>query len=88
MPTDMDDEAGTVDGDAALDVDDADAADVMQAEYGVAQPREVAADTEVAVTADTVPPRGGSTRVGCILSDSRRGVAQERCEIRDTAGVV
>ena len=88
MPTDTDDEASAVDGNAALDGDDADAADAIPAEYDVAQPREVAADTEVAVAAAAVPARGGSTRVGSIQSDSPKGAAQKRCVIRETADVV
>ena len=88
MPTEMDDEAGAVDGDAALEADDADAADaadVMPTVDGVAQPGEIAADTEVAVAAAAVPGRGGSARVRSIQSDSPKGVTQKRCDMRETA---
>ena len=88
MPTDMDDEAGAVDGDAAVDADEADTADAMPTEEGVAPPREVAADTGVAIAAAAMPARGGSTRVGSIQSYSPKGVAQERYDVRETAGVV
>ena len=77
MPSDMDDEAGAVDGNAALGVAEADDAYAMPADDGAAQPREVAADTEVGAALAAVPARGGATRVGSIQSDSPKGVAQE-----------
>ena len=66
MPSDMDDETGTFDDDAALGVAGAYDAYALPANDGAVKQREVAADTAVGAAAAAMPAREGSTRVGSI----------------------
>ena len=102
MPSGVEAEIGATDGAAALDLDDtADAVDTVDAvdavtvgyesmfltEDGIAPARGAATDA-ASVVGVTAPTRGGSARVGSIQSDSLKGVAHERGDLREPPGAV
>ena len=93
-------EVGATDGAGALDL--ADAADAVDAldevaagdasmlptDDGVAPARGTATDAAKNVAGFTAPVRSRSARVGSIQSDSPRGVAHERGDLREPPGAV
>lgn len=98
MPFGVEAETSVIEGDAAPAMGDAPEAvqvldtvdliasgnvNTVPADGGVALARSAATGAAKSVTGNAVPARGGSNRVGSIQSDTLRGVAQERCDLRE-----
>ena len=100
VPSGVEAETGAIDGAAAPDLTDAmdavaavDAiaavdASTFPAAIGVVPSRGAATDAVRSVAETAVPVHGGSARVGLIQSDSPKGGAQERCDLREPPGAV
>ena len=61
---------------------------MLPTDDGVAPARGAATDAARSVAGVTVPVRGGFARVGSIQSDSPKGVAHERGDLREPPGAV